>query len=67
MQKQNNGNFSQCFNNLKKTEQSCQKVLLSFHLFLVLFLNIFMFFIYESRDYMCKSLNSKIIICVSYL
>lgn len=67
MQTQNNGNFSRCFNNLKKTEQSCQKVFLSFHLFLVLFLNVFMFFIYESRDYMCKSLNSKIIICVSYL
>ena len=52
MQKQNNGNFSRRFNNLKKTEQSCQKVFLKFHLFLVLFLNIFMFFIYESRDYM---------------
>jgi len=36
MQKQNNGNFTLCFNNLKKTEQSCQKVDLSFHLFLVL-------------------------------
>lgn len=67
MRKQNNGNFSRCFNKLKKTEQSCQKVDLSFHLFLVLCQNIFIFFIYEYRDYMCKSLNVRIIICVSYL